>query len=133
MISGDQPSLAFAWSSCEVSSRDCIIKASFININSFVLRVSEIKLSFQDKNLDILCLVETRLKPDMSFKLNFPGYSLYRNDRVLRGGGGVALIARSKFLVSLLCLSSETIFDARCEPFGPFLTPRNKPEIKQML
>lgn len=41
-------------------------------------------------------MVETRLKPDKIFAENlFPGYLIYRHDRVLRGGGGVAVIAKN--------------------------------------
>lgn len=45
---------------------------------------------------------------------------MYRHDRVLRIGGGVAMIARSEFLVCPLCLSSETVFDVRCEISSEF-------------
>lgn len=45
---------------------------------------------------------------------------MYRYDRVLREGGGVALIARSDFIVRPLCLSSKTMFDARCDISSKF-------------
>lgn len=74
----------------------------------------------KDRNIDLLGLVETRLKPAIHVVENrFPGYAIYRHDRVLRGDGSVALLCKLGFLVELVAYSSELFFafrsDINCE------------------
>lgn len=65
-----------------------VVRLAFVNVNSVYLRIFDINDIANQRNLDLIGLVETRLKPDIHVVENrFPGYCIYRHDRVLRGGG----------------------------------------------
>ena len=51
--------------------------------------------SVHNKQVDIVLISETWLS-DCSPAINIPGYELYRQDRVHKKGGGVAILASSK-------------------------------------
>lgn len=104
------------------------VQFAFANCNSVLHRVNEINQVLNEFNLDIVGLVETRLKPNVHVVENrFLGYMIHRHDRVLRGGGGVALMCKSFMNVGLVCCSSAKLFSIRefcmCLVFSPSLDP----------
>jgi len=66
-------------------------------------------------NIDIACITETHLSN--TDKLNFPGYKMYRADRVtqIRAMGGVAILVRNQIIqqqmptLNLLCLEAVAV------------------------
>ena len=58
--------------------------------------MDEFRLVLLRKSLDIACLTETWLSPDINNDLmTIPGYTLVRSDRQVRRGGGTAFYIRS--------------------------------------
>ena len=65
------------------------------NIQSLKSKVDELNLIITAKNVDIVCLTETWLSSEIEDDLvNVSGYTLTRNDRLRRKGGGTALYIR---------------------------------------
>ena len=56
--------------------------------------------SVQNKQLDVVLISETWLTP-FSPRLDIPGYDLYRQDRVHKKGGGVAILISSKLCCTI--------------------------------
>ena len=79
---------------------DCLpkqrgFKMTFLNIVSLPKKIEEIKLSMQNRSIDIISFSETRLSADISDNMvKIPGYDIIRKDRN-RLGGGVCIYARS--------------------------------------
>ena len=66
------------------------------NIQSLRSKVDELNLIITTKNVDIACLTETWLSNEIDDDLvNIGGYTLTRNDRFQRRGGGTALYIRN--------------------------------------
>ena len=72
-----------------------------LNARSLIPRLDEVNILLEQEDVDILCISETWLGPNVSNRvLVFPGYSIARCDRaVQRGarnkrGGGVAILTR---------------------------------------
>lgn len=63
-------------------------------------------------NLDILCLTETWFNSDCEY-CTPPGYKMYRCDRGSRGGG-VAIITRSDYKVSIIDKSEIVLLEKTC-------------------
>ena len=82
-------------------------KLAHINIRSYNKEV-QISLSLKENVIDILPLNETWLKS--KFKLDIPNYTITRNDRSRRQGGGVAILVRNnvKFDIIDTCSSINT-------------------------
>ncbi|XP_075159066.1 uncharacterized protein LOC142232218 [Haematobia irritans] len=70
------------------------LKICHINSQSLLNKIDEFKYVFEDSGMDIICISETWLYssiPDGLVNLN--GYTVFRSDREIRGGG-VAIFAR---------------------------------------
>lgn len=78
------------------------------NTQSLLAHFDEFRLYFLNENYHIICLSETWLKPSMSMDMvSLPGCSLFRHDRIGRGGGGVAVYVVHGIRVKLLTTSDE--------------------------
>jgi exonuclease III len=60
------------------------------NINGLIAHIREFKHFLLQKQVDIVCLQETFLKPTKT--ANFPGYTTIRKDRIDRKGGLLILV-----------------------------------------
>ena len=69
--------------------------------------------SVQKKQPDILLLSETWLTP-FSPKLDIPGYDLYRQDRIHKKGGGVAILASSKLCCNIRLDLAANLEESEC-------------------
>lgn len=74
------------------SNRDGVFIVSW-NTNSVYPKRHELLQFVADNDVDILLLQETFLRPHTIF--NIPNYSVYRNDRTDRGGGGTAVVVKN--------------------------------------
>lgn len=93
----------------------------FANINSVFLRINEINNFLRVNKIDICCLAETKLKPQVHFVDGcFPGYTIYRHDRTLRRGGGVAIICRNSLVATPVAVSKERLFTVASEVLTEF-------------
>jgi hypothetical protein len=82
------------------------LKLCHINAQSLPCHFDDFNEIFSSVDFDVIGISETWLKPSLdSFTYALPGYSLFRNDRIGKAGGGVAVYVRSS-LSSKLLLSS---------------------------
>ena len=84
------------------------LKLAHVNIRSCRNKEVEISLILKENDIDILTLNETWLKKN--FKLDIPNYTITRNDRPSRQGGGVAILVRNdiKFDIIDTCSNFNT-------------------------
>ena len=99
------------------------LKIGHLNVCSLIPKLGAIMMLLQDQQLDILCLTETWLTPDvMPAFLNFPGYNVLRRDRAQRRGGGVAIIHRTEITAKVLKMPAsgplETLWAVATWPGG---------------
>ena len=82
-----------------------LLRLGLLNVQSIATKLDDILLLLREQRLDVLCLTETWLTPDVLDKfLAFPGYGLLRRDRDGRRGGGVAVLHRSEMRVTELAM-----------------------------
>ena len=63
-----------------------------LNARSIVNKMGELRLMVEDVEPDIIGITETWTKPDMgNAEFSLKGYQMFRKDREVRRGGGVAL------------------------------------------
>ena len=77
----------------------------FWNIRSLEVHVDEVRALLMTKNIDLLCLSETWLKPKhYDFEFIVDDYNFWRCDRKTRNGGGVAMFVRTskKIVIEVL-------------------------------
>ena len=97
-----------------------MLSIGFLNARSIMSSLDEVRDLLSANNLDILCVGETWLTPDVSDKfLIFPGYSIIRLDRnrigrnAARRGGGVCILHRHSVTVEKMSIES-TDSDTEC-------------------
>lgn len=76
------------------------LKIAHLNIRSLRGKLDELNVLISHcRNIDIIVLNETWLNEEiLDSKVEIRGYSLYRNDRVNRSGGGVAIYVRDNII-----------------------------------
>lgn len=77
-----------------------------INAQSLKNKMEEFRYTFENSNIDVICVSETWFQPELQdsiFAVN--GYQLYRADRGRRGGG-VAVYVRCDFKCKIILKSS---------------------------
>ena len=73
----------------------CGLKISHLNVRSLFPKMEEIRMLLKDQPLDIFTISETWLNGSISDQeLYVPGYSLVRQDRLQKKGGGTAVYVR---------------------------------------
>lgn len=83
------------------------LKICHVNCQSLMAHFDEFCHYFSNSKYHVICLSETRLKPEISDNMiRVPGYSPVRNDRVGRQGGGVAFYVHNSIGVAVLKQSS---------------------------
>ena len=76
-----------------------------LNAQSIVSKIDDIILLLRNHDIDILCISETWLSPQVCDEyLPFPGYKILRCDREGRRGGGVAMLFRNECRVQQLTM-----------------------------
>ena len=74
-----------------------------LNIRSLPHKLDQLRLLLLDHPIDVLSLNETFLTADFNDDDMFiPGYSIFRNDRGSRHGGGVAMYVRDNLSVNIV-------------------------------
>ncbi|KAG7309261.1 hypothetical protein JYU34_005202 [Plutella xylostella] len=77
-----------------------------INAQSIPAHHSDMLTSFDNNNIHAVLVSESWLKPSLDSSLYpLPGFQLIRNDRVNKGGGGVAIYLRSHIPYSIISKS----------------------------
>ncbi|CAH2228361.1 jg22406 [Pararge aegeria aegeria] len=89
---------------------DCLKNLNVIHINaqSIPAHYPDMLASFDSRNIHAILVSESWLKtclPSTSYSL--PGFRLIRNDRVGKGGGGVAIYLRSYIPFTVISMSSQ--------------------------
>ena len=100
-----------------------LLKIGHLNIQSIANKLDDITILLRDQQLDIFCLTETWLSPQISDQfLAFPGYCILRQDREGRRGGGVAILHRSEVRAQRLLMPAggplETLWASVSWPGG---------------
>ncbi|XP_046685627.1 uncharacterized protein LOC124371342 [Homalodisca vitripennis] len=91
------------------------LKAAHINAQSLRGHVDDISAIFRQQTFDIILISESWLKPSIpSSEVSISGYVLHRNDRINKGGGGVAVYTKQILRVKLLDASPQE-YSARPE------------------
>lgn len=86
------------------------IKAAHVNVQSLFCHIDEFRTIFQQNICDIILISESWLKPNVTdTAVELPGYTLYRNDRLYKGGGGVAAFINSNLNATVLQLSDTSL------------------------
>ena len=69
------------------------------NVRSLLPKVDEVRVICSVRKPDLICITETWLDSSVESSLvHMPGYSLCRNDRKDRRGGGTAVYIRSEIV-----------------------------------
>lgn len=93
----------------------CSLNMVHINAQSIPGHYDDIVEVFRGSNVDVIGVSESWLKPHIpSTSVELTGYRLYRNDRVGRGGGGVAVYVHDN-LVSRVVLQSDSQYSRKPE------------------
>ena len=80
------------------------------NVQSLLPKIDECHAILSIKQPDIFCITETWLTEDIGSSLiNTQNYSICRNDRKLRHGGGTAIFIRNSVSYRYLCCNSVAI------------------------
>ena len=83
---------AISWNACSLTNR----------------KLNQFQSVIYSKDLDVICITETWLNDTISSTEILPtSYTIYRNDRINRGGG--VLIAVKESIPSQICFTSDTI------------------------
>ena len=72
-----------------------------INAQSLITKLDEIKLLIENEDLDILCISETWLEPNILDDLiSIKNYNVFRNDNPLnsRGSGGMYICQKHLYV-----------------------------------
>ncbi len=89
--------------------KDCLI-IEHINARSLLANITEIRLLIASRNIDILCVSETRLLPHTPDSyIYIPGYNVYRCDKDY--GGGVCMYVK-------YCLATNELTSNADRPNG---------------
>lgn len=82
------------------------LKSVHINAQSLMAHIYEIKEIFKRNNVDIIGVSESWLKPSIQSKeVAMSGYTIFRNDRLNKIGGGVAVYIREELKPKLIYTS----------------------------
>ncbi|CAK1578673.1 unnamed protein product [Parnassius mnemosyne] len=85
------------------------LNIAHINAQSIPCHYSDLLASFDSTHLVALLISESFLKPSLpSIQYSLPGFVLIRNDRVGKGGGGVAIYLRSEIPYRVISVSPST-------------------------
>lgn len=91
------------------------LKAAHINAQSLIGHIDEVRTLFENESFDIIGISESWLKPSIQSNLvSLPGYSLIRNDRVNKVGGGVCVFIKEGLKAKLL-YSTPSDYSSRPE------------------
>ena len=86
-----------------------------INAQSLMAHSDYLNHVFGSQNMHVVAVSETWLKPSLDSNLvHIPGYLLFRNDRINKGGGGVAFYVRSDIQAKIIS-SSPGNYNAKTE------------------
>jgi len=89
------------------------LKIGLSNVQSLLAHFSEFETYVITGNFDVVALTETWLKPFIGDHLiEIPGYFIVRNDRIHKGGGGVAAYIKNS-------IKATTIFAPVSDEFSP--------------
>lgn len=73
-----------------------VLNVAHQNIQSLKFKIPDVESFCTAFNIDVLVVSETHLRPDFQDShISIPNYSVFRNDRVNRGGGGVLIYCKS--------------------------------------
>lgn len=77
-----------------------------INAQSVPAHYTDLLTTFSGIPIDAILISESFLKPSLSsYQFSLPGFKLIRNDRIGKGGGGVAMYIRSEYSFKIVSLS----------------------------
>lgn len=89
-----------------------IFKCIELNVNSLKSKNKqhELKTLIDERNPEIMLLVETKLNEGKKFQI--PNYNIFRNDRLTDSGGGTAILVKTQFVCTHIeCLPTISSFE----------------------
>jgi len=109
------------------TSADSTLSILYFNANDLRTKINELHTVTNTHNPDVLCIAETFATSsynDVFFHL--PGYFLLRQDRIVRGGGGIIIYIRNglSYQLDYSVAHSSGLWEAiACTIFSPVSTP----------
>lgn len=71
-------------------------------------KLNQFQSVIYSEDLDVICITETWLNDTISSTEILPtSYTIYGNDRINRGGGGLILITVEESIPSQICFTSD--------------------------
>ena len=72
----------------------------YSNVDGLISKKLELKDTIQEKNPDIICITETKLKPESTIEtLGLDNYNIWRKERTCKDGGGVMIMTKKELTV----------------------------------
>ena len=72
----------------------------YSNVDGLTSKKLELTDTIQEKNPDIICITETKLKPESTIEsLGLDNYNIWRKDRTHKEGGGVMITTKKELTV----------------------------------
>ena len=66
--------------------------AAYTNIDGLISSLLEVEDYLKEKKRELLCLAETKLREEIQLSFKEEGYTIWRRDRVGKGGGGLLVV-----------------------------------------
>ena len=89
------------------------IRVSYTNVDGFLSKRLECIDHLKSDKPDIMCIVESKLRPNIQIDWFGDGYRIWRKDRANRDGGGIMVLTRKE-----LCVQNVNIGDGDEEVVG---------------
>ena len=89
------------------------IRVSYTNVDGFLSKRLECIDHLKSDTPDIMCIVESKLRPNIQIDWFGDGYRIWRKDRANRDGGGIMVLTRKE-----LCVQNVNIGDGDEEVVG---------------
>ena len=85
-----------------------LFKAAHLNVQSLSCHIDELRAIFRFQDFNIIGISESFLKPSISSNfVALPGYNLFRNDRLNKACGGVAIYVKDGIKTKVLITSKQ--------------------------
>ena len=90
-----------------------IISLMYTNADGLCSKLPEIKDQIKVKNPDVICITETKLKPDIADEaLGLEHYNIWRKERTNKEGGGIMIMAKKELIATEVELLRTTYAEA---------------------
>ena len=83
------------------------LKVIYANVDGLLSAKLEINDILRDKEPEVMCIVETKLRVDNEVQIGQGKYNLWRRDRTNKAGGGLLIATKKNLIVSNLVMGED--------------------------